>query len=60
LNSYYANLFSPNSHFTQIAEFTSYPQVRILGKNIIQFPDEMAEETWTVFDHPVVRVYKRS
>lgn len=46
LADYYKNLFSGKLGFTQVAEF------KVLD-------DEAAEETWTVFDHPVVRIYKR-
>ena len=47
LNKYYEDLFSGKLGFKKIAEFSS-------GLN-----DEQAEETWTVFDHPVIRIYKR-
>lgn len=53
-NKYYSFLFSGGLGFEEIAKFTSYPQ--IFG---VEFPDEMAEETWSVFDHPVVRVYQK-
>ncbi len=59
LNKYYEDLFSGKSGFRKMAEFTSYPRIEIFGKKIIEFPDEAAEETWTVFDHPVFRIYKR-
>ncbi len=47
LNDYYDKLFSGKSGFEKVAEFSS-------GLN-----DEQAEETWTVFDHPVIRIYKK-
>jgi hypothetical protein len=59
LNEYYRKLFSRELGFTKVAEFTSYPRLEIGGHTLIEFPDEQSEETWTVFDHPVVRVYKR-
>ncbi len=56
LNAYYQKLFSGELGFRRVAEFSSYPRLNF------QFvlPDEGAEETWTVFDHPVVRIYKKS
>lgn len=59
LRDYYDDLFSGDSGFELVAEFTSYPEIRIFGIRLIEFPDEDAEETWTVFDHPVIRIYKR-
>lgn len=43
---YYKDLFSGKLGFSQIKEFRS-----------IALDDEMAEETWTVFDHPAIRVF---
>ena len=59
LNSYYDKLFSGQLGFSKVAEFSSFPKIQLFGKTIIEFPDEEAEETWTVFDHPVFRIYKR-
>ncbi|KKP61470.1 MAG: hypothetical protein UR54_C0001G0010 [Candidatus Roizmanbacteria bacterium GW2011_GWA2_34_18] len=47
LNDYYNKLFSGKLGFQKVTEFSS-------GLN-----DEDAEETWTVFDHPVIRIYKK-
>ncbi|MBI2611952.1 glycosyltransferase family 39 protein [Candidatus Gottesmanbacteria bacterium] len=55
LSKYYEFLFSGQLGFAKVAEITSYPKI-----DSIQFPDENAEETWTVFDHPVVRIYKNT
>lgn len=60
VNNYYDNLFSGKLGFQKVAEFTSYPRIELFGHTILEFPDEMAEETWTVFDHPVIRIYKRN
>ncbi len=60
LNRYYDKLFSGSLGFKEVARFTSYPRIVIFGKTLIEFPDEEAEETWTVFDHPVIRIYKRN
>jgi len=59
LNQYYKNLFSGQLGFKKVAEFSSYPKISFFGKTLFEFPDEEAEETWTVFDHPVIRVYKK-
>ncbi|MBI1863240.1 glycosyltransferase family 39 protein [Candidatus Microgenomates bacterium] len=60
LNNYYDGLFSGQLGFKQVAEFSSYPRIELFGKTILELPDEVAEETWTVFDHPVIRIYKRT
>lgn len=46
-NKYYELLFSGKLGFEKVAEFSS-------------LADESAEETFTVFDHPVVRIYKKT
>jgi len=55
LAAYYRNLFSGSGGFEKVAEFSSYPKLAFMPS----FPDENAEETWTVFDHPVIRIYKK-
>jgi hypothetical protein len=60
LNQYYRNLFSGNSGFRKVVEISSYPRIELFGRKIFELPDEDAEETWTVFDHPVVRVFKKN
>lgn len=59
LTTYYSDLFSGRSGFEKVEEFSSYPKITLFGKTLVEFPDEDAEETWTVFDHPVIRIYKR-
>jgi hypothetical protein len=59
LQKYYSDLFSGKSGFQLVAEFTSYPDISLFGTPVIEFPDENAEETWAIFDHPVIRIYKR-
>jgi len=59
LNKYYNDLFSGRLGFEKVAEFSSYPKIQLFGKTIVEFPDEKAEESWSVFDHPVIRIYKR-
>ena len=58
LTRYYQLLFSGKLGFVSQIEFSSFPAL-FLGPLKYQFPDEDAEETFTVFDHPVVRIYKK-
>ncbi len=60
LNNYYDKLFSEKLGFKKVAEFNSYPKISLFGKNLLEFPDEQAEETFSVFDHPVIRIYKKT
>ena len=46
INKYYDELFSGKLGFRKVAEFR-------------HLNDELAEETFSVFDHPVVKIYKR-
>lgn len=59
LNEYYEKLFNGALGFHKVAEFSNYPKIQLFGKTLVEFHDEDAEETWTVFDHPVIRIYKR-
>lgn len=59
LNQYYSQLFNGSLGYRKIKEFTSFPKIEIFGKKIIEFNDEKAEETWSVFDHPVIRIYEK-
>ena len=60
LDQYYEDLYSGKLGFKKVAEFHSYPRIELLGRTLLEFPDEEAEETWTVFDHPVIRIYKKA
>lgn len=57
--NFYNALLKGKLGFEQIKEFNSYPMLQI-GKWKAEFPDETAEETWSVFDHPVIRVFKKT
>lgn len=54
ISSYYQQLFSGSLGFREVKTFSSLPKIFSF-----QLKDELAEETWSVFDHPVVRVYKK-
>lgn len=48
---FYQRLFSNQLGFSKIKEFNPWSPIK--------FSDEQAEETWAVFDHPVIRIYKK-
>ena len=55
---YYQLLFSGKLGFKEIKTINPFPKFTIYN---LQFSisDEVAEETFTVFDHPVIRIYKK-
>ena len=53
--AYYSALFDGRLGFQLAAEFTSYPS---LGP--LKFPDDTAEEQFTVYDHPRVLLFRRT
>lgn len=57
--AFYNAIFDGKMGFTQIKEFNSYPKLEI-GSLKLEVVDETAEETWSVFDHPVIRVFKKT
>ncbi|MFA6005015.1 MAG: glycosyltransferase family 39 protein [Patescibacteria group bacterium] len=59
LHEYYTEVLGNKNAYELLAEFSSYPKLTVLNITLLEFPDELAEETWTVFDHPVIRVYRR-
>lgn len=52
-NQYYSLLFSENLGYKLVQTVSSYP--KIMG---IKFNDDNAEETFQVFDHPKILIYK--
>lgn len=60
IGRYYEDLFSGKMGYEKVAEFSSFPKIAVGSMTFFEFPDEEAEETWSVFDHPVIRIYKKS
>ncbi|QQS39011.1 glycosyltransferase family 39 protein [Candidatus Woesebacteria bacterium] len=55
-SKFYNDLFTNKLHFIKVAEFTSFPTLPVV--NII-INDTSSDETFTVYDHPVVMIFKR-
>ena len=49
---YYELMFSEALGFVHAADFTSPP--RLLGRS---FPDQLADESWSLYDHPRVSIF---
>lgn len=58
-SQFFLDLFSGNSDYIKVAEFTSYPQINILGTDFV-FNDDASEEEFTVFDHPKVLIFRKT
>ncbi|MGE5378295.1 MAG: DUF2298 domain-containing protein [Bacteroidota bacterium] len=52
---YYQLLFDGKLGFERVKDFTSYPS--LFG---IQIPDQSAEESFSVYDHPRVQIFKKT
>lgn len=57
---YYQSLFNGISNFQKIAEFTSRPCFPPLGRAWFCFNDDQADESFTVYDHPKVTIFKKN
>lgn len=57
--NFYNALFSGKLGFEEVKTFSSFPYLKI-GTWKTEINDESAEETWSVFDHPVIRIYKKT
>lgn len=53
---YYERLFSGKLGFIKVAEFSSYPTVPFIN---IKINDEAADESFSVYDHPKVIIFKK-
>ncbi|MCL4353813.1 glycosyltransferase family 39 protein [Patescibacteria group bacterium] len=55
--NYYRRLFSGKLGFKKVAEFSVYPTIPFLN---IRINDQSADESFTVYDHPKVMIFKKS
>lgn len=55
---YYRDLFSGKLGFQKVIEFSSYPGLK-LGDWKLEFADDQADESFTVYDHPKVIIFKK-
>ncbi|MDO8270201.1 MAG: hypothetical protein Q7T54_06050, partial [Candidatus Levybacteria bacterium] len=53
--SYYQNLFAGKRGFKKVAEFSQYPTIPFLN---IKLNDQGADESFTVYDHPKIIIFK--
>ncbi|MEI7652814.1 MAG: glycosyltransferase family 39 protein [bacterium] len=64
MNRYYQDLFAERNllgsklRFVKVKEFTSYPTIQV-GPFHITIPDDSADESFTVYDHPKVMIFKK-
>lgn len=56
--AYYKKLFSGRLGFEKVAEFSVYPGVKI-GRFSIGIDDQSADESFTVYDHPRIIIFKK-
>ena len=58
MTKFYQDLLAGKTAYQKIQEFTSYPSLRYLGIPF-DFPNDWAEESFTVYDHPKVLIFKK-
>lgn len=58
-SKFYAAMMKNEAGYSLVKEFTSYPSLRYLGIPL-DFPDQWAEEAFTVYDHPKVMIFKKN
>jgi len=56
-SKYYKDLFAGKSTFKMIKEFSVYPQLQILNFKL-QIVDSDADESFTVYDHPKIMIFR--
>jgi len=58
VTKYYQLLFSGALGFEKVTKISSFPRLGFGAWNL-EFDDEPSEETFTVFDHPVIRIFRK-
>lgn len=53
---YYQDLLTGKRGFNKVAEFTSFPTIPLLN---LPLDDQSSDESFTVYDHPKVMIFKR-
>jgi len=56
---YYQDLFSGKLGFFKVAEFTSYPRFCLLRDMCYVLRDDSSDESFTVYDHPKIMIFKK-
>lgn len=57
-SNYYKKLFGNRLNFHKIAEFKVYPALKI-GSWKLEIKDDSADESFTVYDHPRIMIFKK-
>lgn len=55
---YYQQLFNGSLGFQKIAEFSVYPNLEFRNWKL-EFSDEVADESFTVYDHPKIMIFQK-
>lgn len=58
MSKFYGDLFDGKTRYKKIKEFTSYPRLEI-GSWKLEISDDIADESFTVYDHPKVLIFKK-
>ncbi len=59
MTRFYEELFAEELGYELVAEFTRYPSLSWMGIPLT-IPDDTADETFTVYDHPKVLIFRRT
>lgn len=58
MSKFYEDLLQNKLEYKKIKEISSYPKFYLSGSNI-QFNDSSADESFTVYDHPKILIFKK-